>query len=91
MHNDHRPRPSHQRSPRASAFSEPVPAAPTEPRRIMACAEFCNVLRRAGYSTTQAQSVVRGLPDPIDFDDGAGLLRRGVSLDRLIDAVGGSP
>jgi hypothetical protein len=55
-------------------------------------AAFCRVLRRAGCSTTQAQSVVSDLPDPIDFDrDGEALLRRGVSLDRLIDAVGGSP
>lgn len=55
-------------------------------------AEFCKVLRRAGYSTTQAQSVLRGLPDPIDFDrDGERLFKRGVSLDRLIDATGGSP
>jgi hypothetical protein len=31
-------------------------------------------------------------PDPIDFDrDGERLFRKGVSLDRLIDAIGGSP
>jgi hypothetical protein len=36
--------------------------------------------------------VFRDLPDPIDFDrDGEALLNRGISLDRLIDAMGGSP
>jgi hypothetical protein len=41
---------------------------------------------------TLAQAVVRGLPDPIDFDrDGQALLDKGVSLERLIDAMGGSP
>jgi hypothetical protein len=32
------------------------------------------------------------LPDPIDFDrDGEALFEKGISLDRLIDARGGSP
>jgi hypothetical protein len=36
--------------------------------------------------------VLRGLPDPVDFGrDGEARLKRGVSLDRLISAVGGSP
>jgi hypothetical protein len=65
-----------------------------EHRRVSSRAEFHKVLRRAGYSTTQAESVLRDLPDPIDFDrdrDREILFRRGISLDRLIDAMGGSP
>ena len=62
------------------------------PRRISSRAEFARVLRRVGYPTTQVQSVLRGLPDPIDFDrDDQALFERGVTLDRLIDATGGSP
>lgn len=62
------------------------------PRRLSSCAEFARVLRRVGYSTRQAESVLRGLPDPIDFDrDGQVLFTRGVSIDRLVDAMGGSP
>ena len=65
---------------------------PAARRRIMSHSEFANVLRRAGYSMTQAQSILRGLPDPIDFDrNGETLFERGVSLDRLMDARGGSP
>ena len=60
--------------------------------RLSSRGEFAWMLRRAGYSTTQAQSVLRGLPDPIDFDrDDQALFERGVTLDRLIDAMGGSP
>jgi hypothetical protein len=55
-------------------------------------AEFRQVLRRAGYTTAQAQSVLSGLPDPIDFDrDGERLFKRGVYLDALRDAMGASP
>lgn len=47
-------------------------------RRISSHAEFCKVLRRAGYLTRHVQSVVRDLLDPIDFDrDGGGTLRNG--------------
>ena len=61
-------------------------------RRISSHAEFCEVLRRAGYLTPHVQSVVRDLPDPIDFDrDGEALFETGITLDRLIDAMGGSP
>jgi hypothetical protein len=82
---------SHQRSVTAPGFGDPTSVhlaqRPTTPR-----AEFARVLRRAGYSATQAESILRGLPDPIDFDrDCERLFRRGVSLNRLIDAMGGSP
>jgi hypothetical protein len=60
--------------------------------RISSHAEFCKVLRRAGYLSAHVQSVVRDLPDPIDFArDGEALFEQGISLDRLIDATGGSP
>ena len=61
-------------------------------RPLMPRAQFVKVLRRAGYSATQAQFVLGDLPDPIDFGrDGQALLRKGVTLDRLTDSVGGSP
>ena len=61
-------------------------------RRVSSHSEFHTVLRRAGYSTSRAESVLHDLPDPIDFDrDAQVLLSRGVSLDRLINAMGGSP
>jgi hypothetical protein len=83
---------SHEPLPPAHGFGDLTSARPAAQRRIASHAEFARVLRRAGYSTTQAQSILRGLPDPIDFDrDSEELFRRGVSLDRLIDAVGGSP
>ena len=69
-----------------------TPARPPRPPRIMARAELRKVLRRAGYSATDAQFVLGGRPDPVDFTrDGERLFKLGVSLDRLIDAVGGSP
>lgn len=83
---------SHQRSVRTPACGNPTSARPGRTATTTSRAEFAQVLRRAGYSTTQAQSILHGLPDPIDFDrDGEGLFRKGVSLDRLIDAMGGSP
>jgi hypothetical protein len=85
---------SHQRSTPAPGSGELISAQPVAQRRIASRAEFTRVLRRAGYSRTQAQSILRGLPDPIDFDrdrDREILFRRGVSLNRLIDAMGGSP
>jgi hypothetical protein len=82
----------HQRSAPAPALADLTSARPTAQRSITSRAEFAKVLRRAGYSRTQAQSILRCLRDPIDFDrDGARLFRMGVSLDRLIDAMGGSP
>ena len=65
-----------QRSARASAVEElPSPRRPAQ-GRISSRVEFYKVLRRAGYSMTQAQSLVGDLPDPIDFErDGEALLR----------------
>jgi hypothetical protein len=81
-----------QRSARASAV-EALPSPRRPPQgRISSRVEFCKLLRRAGYSLTQAQSLAGDLPDPIDFErDGEALLKRGLSLDGLISARGGSP
>lgn len=92
MQNDMTSAASHKRSTRAPAVGERTSVWTAAPRLTSSRAEFARVLRRAGYSTTQAQSVLRGLPDPIDFDrDDQALFERGVTLDRLIDAMGGSP
>lgn len=81
---------SHQRATRGRAAGALTSAAPAT--LSMSHTEFRKVLHRAGYTTTQAQSVLRDLPDPIDFDrNGDALLKRGISLDRLVDAIGGSP
>jgi hypothetical protein len=64
----------------------------TTPITTTSRTELRKVLRRAGYSAAQAESVLRDLPEQIDFErDAQALLRRGVTLDRLISAVGGSP
>jgi hypothetical protein len=82
----------HQCSATAPTAGDLTSARRTAQRWITSRAEFARVLRRAGYSTTQARSILRGLPDPIDFDrDSETLFKRGVSLDRLIDAMSGSP
>jgi hypothetical protein len=92
MHRDFTPAATHQHSAPARGFGDPTPAWPAAQRWVTSRAEFARVLRRAGYSTTQAQSILGDLPDPIDLDrDCEELFRRGVSLDRLIDAMGGSP
>jgi hypothetical protein len=76
----------------ASASGGLTSAQPAAQRRITSRAEFAKLLRRAGYSTTQAESILRGLPDPIDFDrDCEALFERGISPDQLTSAMGGSP
>ena len=55
-------------------------------------AQFRRVLRRAGYPTDVIDAITAQLPDPIDADrDGPVLDRCGVTLDGLVDAMGGSP
>jgi hypothetical protein len=82
-------------TPRIPATREDLGDLSTVPptrRRISSQTELRKVLHRAGYSATQAATVLRDLPDPVDFDrDAQALLTRGVTLDRLINAVGGSP
>ena len=50
------------------------------------------VLRRAGYSDEFIDEVLSQLPDPIDLQrDQVILLRYGLSRERLMERMGGSP
>jgi hypothetical protein len=54
--------------------------------------EFSRVLRRAGYSEELIEEVLSQLPDPIDLQrDQQILARYGLSAERLMDRLGGSP
>jgi len=54
--------------------------------------EFARALRRAGYSDEFISDVLRQLPDPIDLErDQEILARYGLSPERLMDRMGGSP
>ncbi|MBV8953829.1 MAG: hypothetical protein JO262_03015 [Solirubrobacterales bacterium] len=55
-------------------------------------AEVARVLRRAGYSDEFISELLRKLPDPIDLQrDQPILARYGLSPERLMDRLGGSP
>jgi hypothetical protein len=50
------------------------------------------VLRRANYDQALIDEVMSKVPDPIDFDrDGSILMQYGITRDRLMDRMGGSP
>ena len=50
------------------------------------------VLRRANYDQALIDEVMSKLPDPIDIDrDGSVLMQYGITRDRLMDRMGGSP
>lgn len=54
--------------------------------------EAARVLRRAGYSDEFIQELLSQLPDPIDLErDQQILARYGISPERLMDRMGGSP
>jgi len=54
--------------------------------------EFAPVLRRAGCSDEFISDVLSQLPDPIDLErDQQILARYGLSPERLMDRMGGSP
>jgi hypothetical protein len=54
--------------------------------------EFVRVLRRAGYSGEFITEVLGQLADPIDLQrDNRILVRYGLSSERLMDRLGGSP
>jgi hypothetical protein len=54
--------------------------------------EFSRVLRRAGYPDEFIREVLSELPDPIDLQrDQQTLGRYGLSPERLLDRLGGSP
>ena len=55
-------------------------------------AEFCRVLRRAGYPEGVLEEVIAQLPDPIAVERDEPVLERyGVTLDHLTDLMGASP
>ena len=54
--------------------------------------EILAVLRRAGYSEQTVAALDAELQDPVDVDRDANVfLRYGITLDSLIDRMGGSP
>jgi hypothetical protein len=54
--------------------------------------EAARVLRRAGYSDEFIHEVLSQLPDPIDLQRDQQILARfGLSAERLMDRMGGSP
>jgi len=54
--------------------------------------EAAQVLRRAGYSDEFIHEVLSQLPDPIDLQRDRPILDRyGLSPERLMDRMGGSP
>lgn len=54
--------------------------------------EVARVLRRAGYSDEFIHEVLSQLPDPIDLQrDQQILARYGLTQERLMDRMGGSP
>ncbi len=54
--------------------------------------EFRRALRRAGYSDELISEILSELPDPIDLQrDQQILARYGLSPERLVDRMGGSP
>jgi hypothetical protein len=61
-------------------------------RHLRRKAEVLAILRRAGYSEETLAALETELPDPVDVDrDGNVLLRHGITLDTVIDRLGGSP
>jgi hypothetical protein len=54
--------------------------------------EVARVLRRAGYSNEFIRELLSQLPDPIELQrDQEVLARHGLSPERLMDRLGGSP
>ena len=61
-------------------------------RHLRSKAEVLAVLRRAGVSEATVEALDAELVDPVDVDRDANLfLRYGLTIDVLIDRMGGSP
>lgn len=59
---------------------------------VISQAEAKRLLRRAAFSEEQIEDLLRDLPDPIDIErDGDEFFKRGISVDTLVDRMGGSP
>jgi hypothetical protein len=64
----------------------------SDKRDLRPKAGVLTVLRRTGVSERTVQALNAALEDPVDLRrDGNLLLRHGITLDRLIDHMGGSP
>jgi hypothetical protein len=64
----------------------------TSRRELRSYEEFARALRRAGCSDEFISEVLSQLPDPIDLQrDQQILARYGLSPERLMDRMGGSP
>ena len=60
--------------------------------RVYRKSECLAILRRAGVSEQTVEALDAELPDPVDVDRDANVfLRHGITLDYLIDRIGGSP
>jgi hypothetical protein len=63
-----------------------------ERRALIARAELVQILRRAGYPVEVSDEIASRFPDPLDPDRESPLLQRyGVTRERLVDQMGGSP
>jgi hypothetical protein len=79
-------------SPAYEQFSETRSICLVQQRRLVSHAEAKQILRRAGYSQEQIDHLLRHFPDPIDTErDAEALFKHGISADRLMDRMGGSP
>jgi hypothetical protein len=64
----------------------------SEERDVRSKAEVLAVLRRSGIPEQTVQALDAALDDPVDVTRDANLfLRYGITLDSLIDRMGGSP
>ena len=64
----------------------------SEERDLRTKAEVLAVLRRSGVPEETVQALDAALDDPVDVTRDANLfLRYGITLDSLIDRMGGSP
>ena len=64
----------------------------SEERDLRTKAEVLAVLRRSGVPEETVQALDAALDDPVDVTRDANLfLRYGITLDSLIDSMGGSP
>jgi hypothetical protein len=64
----------------------------SEERDLRTKAEVLAVLRRSGIPEQTVQALDAALDDPVDVTRDANLfLRYGITLDSLIDRMGGSP
>ena len=58
---------------------------------MMSKADLTAILHRVGVDDATIHKLLEPLPDPVDLDkEGPYLYRHGISLDRIIDRLGGS-